>query len=79
MLLKQWRSLSNTIGRKVCFAYNLEKGPSYEANVEDLDARGGLILRLVENGKIVVEKSGEILYLDETNKDEKIAGKKNYR
>lgn len=79
MLLKQWRSLSNTIGRKVCFAYNLEKGPSYEANVEDLDARGGLILRLVENGKIVVEKSGEIFYLDETNKDEKIAGEKNYR
>ncbi|MCK5231386.1 MAG: biotin--[acetyl-CoA-carboxylase] ligase [Desulfobulbaceae bacterium] len=64
LLLKQWRFLNNTIGRRARFAYNLEKGPSYEANVEGLDAGGGLILRRVDNGRTVVEKSGEIVYLE---------------
>ena len=63
-LLRRWLSLSDTIGRRVRFGFDVQSDPQYEAVVQGLDPEGGLILQLAEDGSTVVEYSGEILYLD---------------
>ncbi|MEA3546265.1 MAG: biotin--[acetyl-CoA-carboxylase] ligase [Thermodesulfobacteriota bacterium] len=63
LLLARWRQLSDTIGRRVEFGFNVEEDPQYEATVLGLAEDGGLILSLADSGTIV-EYSGEIRYLD---------------
>jgi len=63
LLLCQWKRLSDTIGRRVVFGYDVQKHPQFEAVIQGVDAKGGLILRL-PNGETAVEYSGEIVYLD---------------
>ncbi|MEW6593552.1 MAG: biotin--[acetyl-CoA-carboxylase] ligase [Thermodesulfobacteriota bacterium] len=63
-ILSRWLELSDTIGRKVLFGFDVQRDPLYEAVVEGLDPEGGLILRLCEDHATVVEHAGEILYLD---------------
>lgn len=63
-LLARWLALSDTIGRRVRFGFDVQREPQYEAVVEGLDPDGGLILRLSEDHTTVVEHAGEILYLD---------------
>lgn len=63
-LLARWLELSDTIGRRVRFGFDVQQEPQYEATVQGLDPEGGLILQLVEDGTTVVEHAGEILYLD---------------
>ncbi len=64
LLLDQWRHLSDTIGRRVLYGYDVQKNPQYRADVLDLDSSGGLILRVHGDGATVVERSGELVYLD---------------
>ncbi len=63
LLLQNWLQLSDTVGRRVLFGYDVQQNPLYEARVERVAADGGLVLRLAD-GSSIVEASGEILYLD---------------
>ena len=62
-LVERWRQLSNTIGRRVLFGFDVVKSPQYQATVTGISATGGLQLRL-DDGTETVEHSGEIRYLD---------------
>jgi len=63
LLLDRWQQLSDTVGRRVNFGFNVQTGPWYEARVQGIDAEGGLILAL-DNGSKTVEYSGEVRYLE---------------
>ena len=62
-LLQSWCSLSDTIGRRVRFGFNVMERPQYTAKVEGIDRQGGLVMRLAD-GSLITENSGEIVYLD---------------
>jgi len=62
-LLDQWRSLSDSIGKRVFFGYDVQAKIEYEAEVIGLDHQGFLQLRHIPSGTILTENSGEILYL----------------
>ncbi|MFA7383394.1 MAG: biotin--[acetyl-CoA-carboxylase] ligase [Desulfurivibrionaceae bacterium] len=64
LLLAAWRQLSDSVGRKVWFGFDIQQAPQYRAEVLGISPEGGLILRHLESGAEVVEYSGEILYLD---------------
>ena len=66
LLLQQWRQLSDSIGRRVLFGYDVQKKPQYQADVLGVAEDGGLQMRLVEDGSLVTEYSGEIVYLPES-------------
>ena len=61
-LVRRWLELSDTIGRRVAFAHDLERGVMYEAVAESLAPDGSLNLRLAD-GSLVNEVSGELRYL----------------
>ncbi len=61
-LIAAWRSLNDTIGRRVRFGFNVAESPQYTAKVLDIDNRGQLLMRL-DDGQMVCENSGEIVYL----------------
>ncbi|MBU0728399.1 MAG: biotin--[acetyl-CoA-carboxylase] ligase [Proteobacteria bacterium] len=63
LLFRSWRKLSDSIGRRVRFGFNVFEKPQFEARVVDLDNSGGLVLKL-DDGTTHVEHSGEIVYLD---------------
>ncbi len=58
-----WRQLSDTMGRRVVYGYDVRRQPLYRAAVLDIDDAGGLVMTL-EDGRRITEYSGEILYLD---------------
>jgi BirA family transcriptional regulator, biotin operon repressor / biotin---[acetyl-CoA-carboxylase] ligase len=64
LLLASWRRLSDTIGRRVRFGYDVQIQPQYEAQVMALDVDGALVLRMLPDGQLVTEHSGEIIYLE---------------
>jgi len=61
-LLTAWRSLTDTIGRRVRFGFNVVEAAQYTATVLDIDANGHLVMRL-DDGQLVCEGGGEIMYL----------------
>lgn len=61
-LLAAWRALSDTIGRRVRFGFNVVESVQYTATVVDIDGKGHLLMRL-DNGQLVCEGGGEIMYL----------------
>ena len=63
LLVKKWRELSDTVGRRVRFGYNVQEKPLLEATVKDINADASLLLEL-DDGSILTENSGEIVYLD---------------
>lgn len=63
LLVKRWRELSDTVGRRVSFGHNVQEQPQFEATVKDISSNASIILEL-EDGSIVTENSGEIVYLD---------------
>jgi len=63
LLLKRWKEMSDTVGRRVLYGFDVQKKPLYEATVLDVDEEGGLVMRLPGEGRIVREVSGEIVYL----------------
>ena len=64
LLLQRWRQLSDTIGRKVLFGFDVQQNPQYEAEVLGIDNLGGLQLKNLKDNSLITESSGELLYLD---------------
>lgn len=64
LLLGAWRKLSDTVGRRVWFGFDVQQQPQYRAEVLGLAPDGGIILRHLESGAEIVEHSGELLYID---------------
>lgn len=64
LLLDQWLHLTDTIGKRVWFGFDVQKNLQYQAEVLGLDASGGLILKNLADEVITVEHSGEIIYID---------------
>jgi BirA family biotin operon repressor/biotin-[acetyl-CoA-carboxylase] ligase len=62
-VVEEWKALSDTLGQKVVYGYDVVRKPLYRAVVKNIDVFGGLVLQL-ENGAIVTENSGEIIYED---------------
>jgi BirA family biotin operon repressor/biotin-[acetyl-CoA-carboxylase] ligase len=62
-LLDLWQRLSDIQGRRVLFGYDVQTEPQYEAVIQGIDEQGSLLLKLAD-GRITVENSGEIIYLD---------------
>ncbi len=62
IVLDAWRNVSDTVGRRVCYGYDVVHQPLYEATVEGVNNRGGLVMRLDDDTKIT-EYAGEIVYL----------------
>ncbi|MFH1215836.1 MAG: biotin--[acetyl-CoA-carboxylase] ligase [Pseudomonadota bacterium] len=63
-LLDRWRSLTDCIGRKVLFGYDVQLRPQFEARVVGIDDEGGIILHTLEDNIEITEYAGEIVYLD---------------
>ncbi|MFA6284014.1 MAG: biotin--[acetyl-CoA-carboxylase] ligase [Desulfurivibrionaceae bacterium] len=64
LLLGAWRELSDTVGRRVWFGFDVQQEPQYRAQVLGLAPDGGIVLRHLESGAEIVEHSGELLYID---------------
>lgn len=62
LLLEEWRSLSDTVGKKVVFGFDVMTAPQYKAEVRGVDEGGGLVLQL-EDGYVKTEYCGEVRYL----------------
>lgn len=62
-LLQQWLALSDSIGRRVVYGFDVVTKPLYRAVVTGLADDGGLRL-LLEDGVELIEHSGEIRYLE---------------
>lgn len=63
LLVKKWRELSDTVGRRVSFGHNVQEKPQFEAVVKDINPDASLVLELAD-GSTLTENSGEIVYLD---------------
>jgi BirA family transcriptional regulator, biotin operon repressor / biotin---[acetyl-CoA-carboxylase] ligase len=61
LVLDRWRSLSDTLGRRVLYGYNVEQQPQYRARVVDIRPDGALVMRL-DDGHCLTEYSGEVRY-----------------
>ncbi len=62
-LISRFRELTDSLGRRVVFGFDVMTRPQYRATVIGIGDDGGLKL-LLEDGTEVVEYSGEIRYLD---------------
>ena len=62
-LICSWKDLSDSLGRRVLFGFDVQMQPQYEAVVKGITNDGGLRLELTD-GTETVEHSGEIRYLD---------------
>ena len=62
LLLEQWRRLSDTVGKRVVYGFDVMKSPQYQGVVLRMDENGGLVLRL-DDGFEKTEYSGEVRYL----------------
>ena len=62
-LISSWKELSDTLGRRVVFGFDVVTKPQYRGTVRGITNDGGLRLQL-EDGTEVVEYSGEVRYLD---------------
>ncbi len=64
LLLDRWLNLSDTLGKRVLYGFDVMNAPQYQAEAIGLDPHGGLVLRLAD-GSVQTEFSGEVRYLDE--------------
>jgi BirA family biotin operon repressor/biotin-[acetyl-CoA-carboxylase] ligase len=62
LLLDCWQQLSNTVGRRVMYGFDVWKNPLYRAVVTGFTPCGGLIMQL-DDGSGITEYSGEIRYI----------------
>jgi len=60
-VLLRWQELSDSVGARIVFGYDVWKKPLYEGIVTGLDDQGGLVIRL-DDGSSITEYSGEIEY-----------------
>jgi BirA family biotin operon repressor/biotin-[acetyl-CoA-carboxylase] ligase len=61
-LLEQWKSLSDTVGRRVLYGYDIQQKPLYQATVTGIRPDGAIVMRL-DDGNEIVEYGGELQYL----------------
>lgn len=64
LMLSAWKEMSDTVGRRVWFGFDVQQQPQYRAEVLGIAPDGGIILRHLESGSEIVEHSGELLYID---------------
>jgi BirA family biotin operon repressor/biotin-[acetyl-CoA-carboxylase] ligase len=62
LLLDQWKTLSDSVGRRVRYGYDIQRRPLYEAVVTGINSDGAIIMQL-DDGNETVEHSGELQYL----------------
>lgn len=62
LLMQRWKELSDTLGQRVQYGYNIDQEVLYEATVVNIRNDGALAMRLTD-GNEVVEQGGEIRYL----------------
>lgn len=62
-IIRRWKELSDTLGKRVLFGYDVVTKPQYEALVSDLAGDGALVLQH-DDGTCSVEHSGEIRYCE---------------
>jgi BirA family biotin operon repressor/biotin-[acetyl-CoA-carboxylase] ligase len=62
LLLDQWKNLSDTVGRKVIYGYDIQQKPLYEATVIAIRPDGAIVMRLAD-GNEIIEHGGELQYL----------------
>jgi BirA family transcriptional regulator, biotin operon repressor / biotin---[acetyl-CoA-carboxylase] ligase len=60
-IIKRWKELSDTLGKRVQFGFNVMENPQYEAVVSTIANDGALVLRH-DDGTTSVEHSGEVRY-----------------
>lgn len=60
--MDRYRDLCDSVGRTVCFGFDVQKSPQYEALVTGINDDGGLVLQHVQDGVELVEHGGEIVY-----------------
>ncbi len=61
-VINSWKSLSNSLGKRVVFGYDVVENPQYHGVVTGLAFDGGLQMTL-DDGSAITEYSGEIRYL----------------
>lgn len=61
-VIKRWKMLSDTLGRRVVFGYDVIEKPQFSGVVTGLGPDGGLQMTL-DDGPTLIEYSGEIRYL----------------
>lgn len=62
LLLDQWKRLSDTLGKRVIYGYDIQQKPQYEARVTGFRPDGAIVMRL-DDGNEIIEHSGELQYL----------------
>jgi BirA family biotin operon repressor/biotin-[acetyl-CoA-carboxylase] ligase len=62
LLLEQWKNLSDTLGKRVLYGYDIQKKPQYEAEVIGIRPDGAIVMQL-DDGSQIIEHSGELRYL----------------
>ena len=63
LFMKHWRKLSDSIGRRVLFGFDVQDQPQYEAEVLGVGDDGSLEMKLVDDDSRIIENAGEIVYL----------------
>lgn len=63
-IIKRWKELSDTLGKRVRFGYDVVENPQYEAVVSTIAGNGALVLRH-DDGTTSMEHSGEVRYCRE--------------
>jgi len=61
-LVESWLALSDTVGRRVRFGYDVQQKPLFEGVVAGIGCCGNISIRL-SDGSLVNQNSGEIVYL----------------
>lgn len=62
IFMDRYRSLCDTVGRKVRFGFDVRQAPEYEAQVTGIEDDGGLVLQHLQDDVSLVEHSGEVEY-----------------
>jgi len=63
LVIKRWLELSDTVGRRVRYGFDVQRDPLYRAVVRRVSWDGGLVMGL-DDGTEITEHGGEIVYLD---------------
>lgn len=61
-LLASFRKLSDTVGRRVNYGFNVVSDPQYSGKVIEINEAGSIVVQLAD-GTTVTEAGGEIIYL----------------
>lgn len=63
LFMDRYRTLCDSVGRRVCFGFDVQQSPDYEALVTGVQDDGGLVLHHLQDDVELVEHAGEIEYV----------------